>query len=957
MTNNGANINFELSEDALMLDEMVVVGFGTKRKRDVTSSISTVKGDEMQDVHSDNFTKAIQGRSPGVLAMGSNGMAGGAISMRIRGTSSIMTSSEPLYVVDGVPIITGNITDNGKFADGTDALSQINSDDIESIEILKDASAAAIYGSRAANGVVLITTKQGKAGTTKFDFGYSTGTMSETNRPKYLTAEEYLKYSKISYMHRELYDPVTRMVDTSLAGITAAENAFWSDLPFNLTREIAENTNTDWIDEMLRTGSIQNVNLSASGGNEKTTYFLGGSYRDEKGILLGNDYTKVSGRVNLRHVHNKYFTVGANVSLTNTKNYRVPTSWAGGLGTAQSRSLPIMPVYDSLGAYYMPRSGVNVVAFNEDFDYVANTNSVLANTFGEIHFNDYLFFRSDFGLNQMFLTEETYTGTITRELAEANLRKYDVTAMNLSNTLNFNKSFGSSKINGMLGMETLSSKGVGSWVSGTEFSTDDLTMPGDASRTNGGTWLDRNNGFVSYFARAAYNLSDKYLFSGSIRYDGSSKFGPDNQYGFFPAVSLGWIISEENFWKSDIFNYLKFRASYGIQGNAELPDFEWFGSYYATSYNGQAGIGLKRIENLNLGWEKSAQRDFGFDYGILDGRISGAVDYYFKNTTDMIMPVNIPQTAGSNSVTLNVGEMNNWGWEFMITSRNIVTNKFKWTTDFNISSNKNKIIHIEPKMISGETFGNNFAVEGYSIGQWRLVEWAGVANEYMQIDVFLDPDDAERTTIEILPGEEIFYDFNGDITNEFNFDRDAKVVGNPYPKVYGGINNTFEYGNFDFSFFFTYALGQDVYRDDGKFLEGGFDGNWNQTDVAMQAWTPANPEDPRELWTPLFETDIPMAYWQQDNRNYNSTRYLNDASYLRLKTIRLGYTMPNELTKKYGMTNVRFYVAGQNLWTLTNYPGWDPEVNRDSSGNRTRGVTYLSPPQVKTITFGVNLNF
>lgn len=957
--NETVTSNFNLLADMMQLDELVVIGYGTKRKKEITGSIVSVKSDELRDVGATDAISRIEGRAVGTQLLNNNGLAGGEKSIRIRGTSSLLTSSEPLYVVDGVPIISGNTTDNGKFADGTSALAQINPEDIESMEILKDASAAAIYGSRSANGVVLITTKQGKKGDAKVDVNYYRGTSSETNRLALLNGPEYLKYAKQAYLNSALYDPETRLMDLSEASVLVAENNFYNDLPFGIDSAMAENTNTDWVDEMMRVGLVQNFNISTSGATDKTTYFLSGTYRDEKGILVGNDFVRTSGRVNITHQVKDWLQVGTNFNITNTKINRVPTSWAGGLGTAQSRSLPIMPI-DTNGVYFAPRSGVNVVAFNENFNYVADATSILSNVFAKFDITDHLSFRSDYGLNDYYLREETYQGTITQEVAEANDRRLHIINWNWINTLQFKKDFNAHSLTALGGSQLSASEDIGSYVTGTDFPAPSLQLPGNASTRDGGTWHEAYR-FSSLFGRLAYDYSDKYYMDFSVRYDGSTRFGKDHRWGVFPAGSVGWIISEESFWPSEFISFLKLRGSYGLTGNAEFGNFQWFGSYYSTKYNETPGIGYSRIENPELAWEKTLQQDIGIDFAFMQGRVNGGFDYYIKNTTDMLMDVNIPATSGALTVTRNVGAMDNYGFEFFITSRNIVKEHFKWTTDFNIARNKNKIVKITPTEIAGETFGNNYAVQGETIGAWKLVEWYGIANAYSQVTVTDWATDEQTETIqkdiEILPGEELFVNHWGEITNEFDFDRDAKIQGNPYPDYFGGINNTFMIYDFDFSFLFTFSLGQEVYRDDGKFLEGGFDGNWNQMTNAMNAWTPANPEDPREEWVPAFDTDVPMAFWQQDNRNYNSTRYLSEASFVRLKTVVFGYTLPIRLARKIGFSKMRVYFNGQNLLTFTNYPGWDPEVNRDASGNTTRGVTYLSPPQVKSYNFGVNLTF
>lgn len=926
-------VDFVLVEDIMQLDELVVIGYGTKRKRDITSSIVKVKADEMQNVSVPTFESALQGRTTGVQVTSDNGMAGGGVTIRVRGTSSLMASSQPLYVVDGVPIITGSYTTSNGYPDKSNALAQIDPSDIESIQVLKDASAAAIYGARSANGVVLITTKHGKQGKTKFNVGYYTGVSDVTKRLDILDGPDYLKYTKQAWTNSN----------------KGTEQEYYENLPFNIynpsitvnpdysgdadggiyrtNKDVIDNTNTDWIDLMLRKGSVQQANVSASGGDAKTTYYLGGAYRDEKGVIISNAFKRVNGRMNLEHKATEKFSFGSDIAVTYTKNNRVPTGWAGGLGTAQSRALPLMPVYNADGSFFGPRSGVNTIAEDENINYQANTMSLLGKIFAKYQITDDLTFNTDFGLNNLYLRENKYVGTITQEDAFSMDRRVEVSSYNTNTTLNYDKHFGDDHhLTAMAGMSVQKNNQYESEFNSSQFPSPTLQNPNSGVK-KGGYDYESEYGFISYFNRESYSYKGRYLASFSIRYDGSSRFGIDNQYGWFPSGSVGWIISDEGFMQGISFlSILKLRGSYGLTGNAEIGNYRSFGTYYTTQYNGESGIGVGNIANPNLGWEKTAQTDIGIDYGFFDGRISGGFDYYYKSTTEMLLNVNVPQTSGSSSVIQNVGKMENKGVEFFIDAR-ILTGDFTWTTNFNIGHNSNEIIDINGQILAGENFGNNFAVEGKPIGSWRLVEYAGV-DEATGQPLFINQETGEATT-------------------EYNFDRDAIVTGNPYPDFYGGINNSFSFKNFDFSALFTFSSGQDVYRDDGKFFQGGNIGsNWNQMQLIENSW-----QNPGDI------TDEPQLLWDGTGSTYNTTHYLSEASYIRLKTISFGYNLPKSFARRLKIDNARIYINGQNLLTFTDYPGWDPEVNRDGSGNITQGVTYLSPPQIKMVTFGLTLDF
>ena len=921
-------VNFELSEDKMMLDELVVIGYGSKRKRDITSSISKIKSQEIENIPTTSFATSLQGLAPGVQVTQDNGMAGGGTTIRIRGTSSLLASSEPLYVVDGVPIFTGSYTDRNGFPDKTDVLSQISPDDIESIEILKDASAAAIYGARSANGVILITTKKGKEGKTKFNVSYYAGIQDVTNKLSVLDGPTYLEMTQEAFwnsVHTEegspLYDPELSHED--------AMNNYWSKLPFGITKEIAENTNTNWIDKALRQGFIQNASLSASGGTSKTTYFLGGSYLGQNGILKGDDFYRFNTNLSLTQKVGKIFKFGANIIFTYSKQNRIPTGWAGGLGTAQSRSLPIMPVYDSTGNFFAPKTSgkSNIVAERTNLDYTAYKNYIIGNVWGELQIFPCLKLRSEFGINNLYQRESKYEGTIIYEDATATDRRVNVESWSVTNMLTWDKSFNDiHNLSALIGIQAQSNSQYDNSFTGTQFPSPELRNPNSASKQSGSSY-ETGYGFLSYFGRFGYNFKGKYLIDFSIRRDGSSRFGKDHRWGWFPAGSAGWILTDESFMENiPVLSFFKLRVSYGITGNAEIGNFSYLGTYYPTKYDKLPAIGVGNIANPKLHWEQSNQFDAGFDFGLWEGRVSGGFDYYFKKTSDMLLNVNVPQTSGSSSVTKNVGKMDNKGFELFINSNNLI-GEFKWTTDINLGRNKNEIIDIQGQILSGENFGNNFAQEGHPIGAWRLVEFAGI-----------DPETGKPLFINQETGEK---------TLEWDFKRDAVVVGNPYPDIYGGINNTFHYKGFDFNFLVTFALGQDVYRDDGKFFEGGKIGsNWNQMSIILERW-----QKPGDV------ASIPKLIWEDTYSTYNTTQYLNDASYWRFKVITLGYTFPKNITDKLHIDKLRIYIQGTNLITITDYPGWDPEVNRDYSGNITQGVTYLSPPQAKTYQIGINLQF
>jgi TonB-linked SusC/RagA family outer membrane protein len=938
--------NFQIEEDNLELDEIVVIGYGTKRKQDITSSITSIKSEEIKEIPVENFGKTLQGRTPGVQITSDNGMPGGAVTIRIRGTSSLSATSEPLYVVDGIPITSGSYTNESGFPDKSNVLAQIDPNDIESIEILKDASAAAIYGARATNGVVQITTKKGKAiegaMKTNLSFNYYAGWSTATRRLKILDGPTYLTLTKEAWFNsnmgteREYYENLPYGIYNTNIKYPGNYNNFTEEQKqetFLANREVIDNTNTDWEDLCLQNGFLQAASLSAAGGSSKTQFYASGSYYGENGVLVANSFKRVNGRLNLAHSFSERFNFGMNVGISKTYNKRVPTGWAGGLGTAQSRSLPIMPVYTSDGNYFAPKTSnfTNVVAVRDDLITSANTFSVVGNIFGEFRFTKWLSLREEFGIDNMYLRDYKYEGTITHEESRATDRRVQIENYTNVISLNFNKTLNKHDITGFLGYQIQDSRNYTDWLTGVDAPSISLQQPGSGSRIEGGSYTT-SYGFMSFIGRVGYAFNNKYYLTVSLRSDASSRFGPGKKWGWFPAVSVGWTVTQEKFFPESIkkiLSYFKIRASNGLTGNSEIGDFSYVGLWQGATYL-TPGIKIQRVGNPDLHWEKTAQRDIGCDFGLWNGRLSGGFDYYYKLTTDLLIPVSVPQTSGTSSVQMNVGRMYNQGIEFFLTSNNLV-GKFKWQTEFNINHNKNKILDIEGQILAGENYGNNFAQEGYPIGAWRLVEYYGV-----------DPQ----------TGKELFVLADGSIgpwddSDPTFFDKNSKVVGNPYPTWFGGLNNIFSWKGFDAAILFTFQWGNNVYRDDGKFIEGGQIGsNWNQMSTIENRWQ--NPGD---------EAETPQLLWQNTYSTHNSTRFLDDGSYIRLKTVTIGYTLPVEWSKTIAMSSIRVYFVAQNWWMYTKYKGWDPEVNRDYSGNITQSVTYLSPPQAKTFTFGVNLNF
>lgn len=693
------NLSVALGAGDNSLSEVVVVGYGTKIKRDLTGSVAKVGAKELGNTPATSFENALQGRAAGVQVEQQNGKLGQGIKVRIRGSASVTGGNEPLYVVDGIPVTTTNLSSNGA---QTNPLSDINTNDIESIEILKDASSAAIYGSRGSNGVVLITTKRGKSGKSKIDFGFYTGTQKPTRKRKFLNSQQFVEYFTEAAIRGGKYDYLNYPGD-------------WTDEPeaidyyvglaeSRFTRYSAGNedwktgsVNTDWQEEAFQRAPISQYDLSLTGGNDKTTFYMGGQYLDQSGIIKRNNLKRFSGRLNLDHKVNTWLTVGANLNFAKTNNYRVSNDNAFSTPLQSVALSPITPLIDprtgllsgesdpnragnpggpntNYPVYYNPMLSVKDALYN------TFTNRSIGNVYGQAQILKSLSFRTEFGMDQLNQTEEAYYGPLTERNSTypkgggftAGDRILNYTTNNfLRYVTNFSEVHDLDVVGGM-------SFQASNWF--TQSGTAEA-LPGSAYKKLGsaGTKSDVTSGeqeftFLSYFARANYKLMDKYLIALSGRFDASSRFGPNNRWGFFPAAAVGWILSDEKFLQdSKWLSFLKLKASYGLTGNAEIGNYPWQGLWSGTgAYATIPGQIPTQLYNPDLKWESTASFDIGAEFGILNNRVSFEVDYYVRNTKDLLLNVEVPGSAGFTSQLKNLGKLKNQGFEFTINSDNIV---------------------------------------------------------------------------------------------------------------------------------------------------------------------------------------------------------------------------------------------------------------------------------------------
>ena len=913
-------INVSLKEDSAELKEVVVIGFGKQSKRKVTDNIASISSDQINQIPVANFQGALTGKAAGVQITQINGKVESGVKMRIRGVSSISSSQEPLYVIDGLPLINDNESNS---AAPINPLISINPDDIESVQILKDASSAAIYGARGTNGVVLITTKQGKSGKTKISLNTSSGWSEATHKLKWLNAAQYV----------ELFKEAVTYYDGDDTRFTDVDGEF--DFQSNGKDWRKGQVDTDWQDLALVKGSVQDHTFSVSGGDDKTTFYVSGGYNNTQGIVRGNNMDRYSFRGNFDHKVSDKLRVGLNTSLSKTQISRIGSdnSFATPLqGIAQS---PLSPAYLDNG---IPNND-STIYYNflmEEYNgsWKVNLFKTLMNTYLEYKIFPSLKFKTELGYDNNNQTEEYFGGSLTENAstngyADANSIQSD--KYNLNNYFTFNKNFNDKydlEIVGGMSFEESARKRQ--YVAGIRFASDDLQTVESASEITEGISSRTKYNFLSYFGRSTFSIANKYLFKASIRYDGSSRFATANRYGIFPAGSVGWVISEEDFLKGNsVVNYLKLRSSIGVTGNAGIDNFASLGLSKGAAYNKNPAITPYQLPSKDLKWEKTTQMDVGLDFGFLDNRISGEIDYYEKNTNDLLLNEPLAGTSGWSTLTKNVGSMKNKGFEFVLNTTNIKNENLTWKTSLNLSTLKNEVTNLP----SGDIVDKqNIVRKGEAISSFYLVEYAGVDPANGDALFYLNTKNPDGT-------------LNKTKTNDYS-QAQRIITGNPFPKLTGGITNTLYYKNIDFSFTFQGEWGSSLYNEAGKFQSSNATDLDNQTVDQLTRW-----QKPGDI------TMVPQARWDT-NGNQASTRYLEKSDFIRLRNLSLGYTLPKSIAQKISLDRLRIYLTGVNLLTFTKYSGYDPESTYDNNGssNIRKGITFYSAPPAKTITIGLNID-
>ncbi|MGV3560356.1 SusC/RagA family TonB-linked outer membrane protein [Larkinella arboricola] len=924
--NNRSVINVQMAESVNELAQVVVTGYNSVQKKDITGSMVSVTSEKFKEIPVASFDQALQGQAAGVQVTQSSGTPGGGITVRVRGSTSITASNRPLFIVDGVPVEDGLLSSRDFGGQNDNAFALLNPNDIESIQVLKDASAKAIYGSRAANGVVLITTKKGKANQkTTFTAEVQRGVTEIVKRPDLLNSTELLE------LQRE-----------------AVVNAGQDPDKLGLVKGITDGVNTDWVDAVLRRGIYQQYQLSASGGNEKTRFYLSGNYRDEEGIQLNNRFSRMSGKFSFDHKANSALSFGTDITLSRALNKRVKgDNFLDGVYSGAVKSLPYYSPYNEQGKLYGPNDP-NYQGF-PNFNPVAQallprfdtyTVKILGGLWAEYELLQNLRFRSKVSVDYNQVTEDQFESSQTAiggYLESVGGRGYGVfssgtynTFIN-TNTLSYNFLLNEKhRFNALAGLEILQRQERSSSVTGRLFPSDDFTYITSAGIVDNGSSNLLRSGLISTFGELRYDYDERYLATVTARYDGSSRFGRDRQFGLFPSLSLGWRISQEKFMEQFRFlNDLKLRASYGFTGNERIGDFQFLGTWASVTYSGSSGLGPAALANPTLQWERTREANIGLDANFFNGRLNLSLDVYDNLTDRLLFAQPIPSTSGFGTLQGNIGKISNRGIELMLSTVNFNRGGFRWNTDLNLSRNINKVVELANngplfRGYTAEGVGmTNAVVQGQPLGSFWGLKFLGV---------------------DAATGDAIYEDLNGDgrITPD-----DGQVIGNAQPQLFGGLTNRFSYKGFDLNVFFQGSFGNKMLNFTSvSSINTGADLQSNQSRKALQRW-----QKPGDI------TSVPRYVYQNGYNNYHSSRFLEDGSYLRLKNVALGYNIPKKYVERFRIVSgARIFASATNLWTLTRYTGPDPEVSTLDGSTTAQGIDFFTIPQYKTLMVGITLN-
>ncbi|KYP13596.1 TonB-dependent receptor [Flavihumibacter sp. CACIAM 22H1] len=922
----------QLQNDNSQMGEVVVIGYGTQRKREVTGAIAKVSSDKITSIPTPSFEAALQGRAAGVQVVQGSGLAGSGSVVRIRGINSISAGGDPLYVVDGIPITQDPFLRTNSGAMNQNPLAAINPSDIESVEVLKDAAAAGIYGSRGANGVILITTKRGKSGKPSFNYNNRIGVSTFANRPTFANSQEWLGLRQEAWENDG--------------------NSGLAPLPAGISWESARATNTDWWNLLTRDGFINEHNISMNTGGKKLRSYIGASYSENQSYIIGNSFTRIGLRANLDYKVSDKLKLALNTGWNRGKNNRVPAAWAGGLGDAMSTALPIYPVYKADGSYWL--DGANPYARMKENTWINRDDRFLGGLIIEFTPIKNLTLKANGNIDYLLGMEDKFeTAKIrnaTSGLGFARRSPVWTTNMNASFTANYRWDMNEdNSFNFLLGTEVQESYSK-------SYNTDFGRESNTAYYNDRDMWKATRDSFInnnlldttefnaytfnSFFGRINYSFQDKLFLQLTARIDGSSRFGENNKYGFFPSAAIGYTLTQEEFFRSvDWLNFLKVRVSAGIMGNSNIPAGRYYTAYNGGSpYVGGQTYFLDRIGNPDLRWEKIFNFDAGLEFALFGNRLTGELSYYNRSTTDVLLDAGLSPSTGFANGWRNLDNslIVNEGVELTMNVELIKKKDFKWSIGGNISKNYNevkKLGALSADAIGGGTNDTRIAI-GYPVGTNYLVRFHGV-----------DENDG-------LP---VWVDASGKLTKTFSLNNRVPI-GSVIPDYVGGLNTNLSFKGFELSSLFTFTIGGNIYDGSAK-RQLGVVTDWNiRTDIANRWQQPGDQASfPRLTMRPDTYYGL-SSEWQ-----YNSTMFLYDASFMRMRELTLAYNFPATMLKKLKIERAKFFVTGMNLLTWSKYPGGDPEIARDFENAQDRNlspnITYLTPPQQKSITAGINITF
>ncbi|WP_165796102.1 SusC/RagA family TonB-linked outer membrane protein [Siphonobacter curvatus] len=926
--NGQTRLTIELKPDSRQLNELVITGYSTQNRKDIVGSIAKISGEELKNVPAASFNQLLQGKVTGVQVQSNSGVPGGGITFRIRGNNSINASVDPLYVIDGVFVSTSEPIRTGLGQQQqSNPLADINPADIESIQVLKDANATAIYGSLGANGVVIVTTKRGSLNSrAKITANVSHGWSSAIKKFKATTGPETAT----------LVNEAVRNTaqDRGLDPTTVA-------VPFPDPSTVPT---YDRISDLFRVASTSAYDLSAQGGTAKSTYFAGFSYLKQESIVKPSDFERYTLRFNYDNYLTDKLKLGHSINVT--RSFRnVSSNDNNPTGVINSAIFPrsYLPIFNEDGTYARSGSFDNHLALINNLNNQAVGWRTIGNVFAELHILPELTLRSSWSLDNTDMYENNYSNTL---IAAGIATKGAATSFETKNliftneqVLTYIKSFGEKhRINALVGNTFNRVLNESTSASGQNFASNDLTAISVAATTTGSSGRSRAT-LLSFFGKASYTYNNRFTFDASLRADASSKFGADRRWGYFPSGGVAWNASHESFIEDlNVFSDLKFRASLGLSGNQNgIGPYAAQGLWSSgANYLDAAGIAPSQLENRQLTWETTRQVDIGTEFSFFKNRLSFIVDYYNKYTYDLLLNVPVPSRSGFTTYLQNYGAVRNKGVEFSIHSENFAGSNFRWSTDFNVSFNRNRIEKLASDIAQGAS-GRNISIlrQGYSVNSFQL---------YKQL--YVDPQ----------TGNAVYEDVNKDglITSA-----DRQIVGNALPRFTGGLTNTLSYKRFDLNFLFYFQQGNKIMSMHDFFLvHGGTQNFIGFIPRQLERWQ--KPGDVTEIPRMTTYSGDPTVNGGASN-NYSgnvtnqSTRYLLDGSFIRLRNVSLGYTLPDAITRRARLSVVRAYVQIANLLTFTRYSGLDPEVNSQSNNQNTSGYDWATVPQPRTVQAGLSV--